>query len=40
VPSTAPTRGLALEEDEMVVHKYSETPGWLVEDDRLDAEMP
>jgi hypothetical protein len=40
VPSTAPTRGLALEEDEMVVHKYSGTPGRLGEDDRLDAEMP
>jgi hypothetical protein len=24
----------------MVVHKYSETPGRLGEDDRLDAEMP
>jgi hypothetical protein len=24
----------------MIVHKYSGTPGWLVEDDRLDAEMP
>jgi len=40
VPSTALTRGLALEEDEMIVHKYSGTPGWLGEDDRLDAEMP